>query len=290
MPVGSWSEKRERRHQERCSLVRSHAAPARACGARHHRVSPLSAPRRRSKEKQLKRKEAKAETAAQLDQSIEKELLARLQVRRGTASSLGAWPGGRRRRRGWLVDSGGCHAGAPRGKGRWPLGKAQRTVAAPLGAPSSLGAPHGTWRVPRSWSAAVLHEPNPTGPPLRPPGPPQSGTYGDIYNFPQRQYEAALAQEEVEDEEREAAEAAEEEEAEMEEYVEGDEEDEDEVGGRVCVCVRVCETDHWCVRVGWWGGGGCGGWVGGGVGGGGRGGEQAAVELTLQLGLLDLSS
>lgn len=86
------------------------------------------------KEKQLKRKEAKAETAAQLDQSIEKELLARL----------------------------------------------------------------------------------------------QSGTYGDIYNFPQRQYEAALAQEEVEDEEREAAEAAEEEEAEMEEYVEGDEEDEDE--------------------------------------------------------------
>ncbi|KAL4427340.1 hypothetical protein ABPG77_003249 [Micractinium sp. CCAP 211/92] len=86
------------------------------------------------KEKQLKRKEAKAEAAAQLDQAIEKELLARL----------------------------------------------------------------------------------------------QSGTYGDIYNFPQRQYEAALAQEEVPDEEKEAAEAAEEEEAEIEEYVEGDEEEEEE--------------------------------------------------------------
>ncbi|KAL4440258.1 hypothetical protein ABPG75_003259 [Micractinium tetrahymenae] len=86
------------------------------------------------KEKQLKRKEAKAEAAAKLDQAIEKELLARL----------------------------------------------------------------------------------------------QSGTYGDIYNFPQRQYEAALQREEVPDEEREAAEAAAEEEAELEEYVEGDEEEEDE--------------------------------------------------------------
>lgn len=64
--------------------------------------------------------------------------------------------------------------------------------------------------------------------PLPRPAPLQSGTYGDIYNFPQQQYEAALAQEEVPDEEREAAEAAEEEEAEIEEYVEGDEEDEEE--------------------------------------------------------------
>ncbi|EFN52921.1 hypothetical protein CHLNCDRAFT_26457 [Chlorella variabilis] len=99
------------------------------------KVRPKLRPAPRRKEKQLKRKEAKAETAAQLDQAIEKELLARLQV----------------------------------------------------------------------------------------------GTYGDIYNFPQRQYEAALQQEEVVDEEAErAAEEAAEAEMEVEEYVEGDEEEEEE--------------------------------------------------------------
>lgn len=44
------------------------------------KVRPKLVPMPARKEKQLRRKEAKAETAAQLDASIEKELLARLQV------------------------------------------------------------------------------------------------------------------------------------------------------------------------------------------------------------------
>lgn len=47
----------------------------------------------------------------------------------------------------------------------------------------------------------------------------QAGTYGDIYNFPTKQYEKVLSREEVEDEEQEAA---------VEEFVEGDEDEEEE--------------------------------------------------------------
>jgi protein MAK16 len=80
----------------------------------------------------------------------------------------------------------------------------------------------------------------------------QSGTYGDIYNFPQKQYESALAQEEVEDAEAAAAAEREEEEAEMEEYVEGDEEEEDEeeseeVSGRRGCCRGL----GWAGRADW---------------------------------------
>ena len=101
------------------------------------RVRPkiLTVPRK--KEKQLKKREAKAEVAAQLDKSIEKELLARL----------------------------------------------------------------------------------------------QAGTYGDIYNFPSRQYNKVLKGEALTDESKEIEREIEEEQEEFEEFVEGDEDDSsDEVG------------------------------------------------------------
>ncbi len=53
----------------------------------------------------------------------------------------------------------------------------------------------------------------------------QSGTYGDIYNFPLAQYEKVLDSQEVKETEQEA-----EEEQELgEEFVAGDEDDEEEV-------------------------------------------------------------
>lgn len=97
-----------------------------------------------SKEKQLKRKEAKAEVAAQLENAIEKELLARLQVR--LAGCFKSWRG---------------------------LGKAACQLACPS-------------RYVSNRTLLRLHLPCWPSP--------QSGTYGDIYNFPQRQYEKALAQ------------------------------------------------------------------------------------------------
>jgi len=122
-----------------------------------------------SKEKQLKRKEAKAEVAAQLETAIEKELLARLQVR--LAGCFKSWRG---------LGKAACQLACP------SLHVSNRTLSRLMHLPC--------------WPA------------------PQSGTYGDIYNFPQRQYEKALAQEEVVDADAEAAEEDQiEAEAEMEE-------------------------------------------------------------------------
>ncbi len=65
----------------------------------------------------------------------------------------------------------------------------------------------------------------------------QAGTYGDIYNFPTKQYQRVLDAQEVEGEGEELA-AQEALEEEVEEFVEGDEDEEeefdDEVGGYVC--------------------------------------------------------
>jgi protein MAK16 len=58
----------------------------------------------------------------------------------------------------------------------------------------------------------------------------QSGTYGDIYNFPQRQYERVLGTEELKEaeEEEEQEEEDEREKETIEEFVEGDDDDDDD--------------------------------------------------------------
>ena len=142
----------------------------------------------------------KAQRAAQLG-------LPSLRSGGGRGGGRGGGSGGGRGR-------GGPSPAPPRPLSRWLPGRLLLRVGCGLLAPCLPRGPE------RS---------RPPHPPPADPAHPQSGTYGDIYNFPQRQYEAALQQEEVVDEEAErAAEEAAEAEMEVEEYVEGDEEEEEE--------------------------------------------------------------